>query len=81
VISPIGFGCAGHWQDAIGAGSLSDIPAVPSTWSFDVRGRWLGDVNMPTGFQPLRSDRTTSGIMRTDGVNQVVVYDLRVRGR
>jgi len=72
-----------HWQDAIGAGSLSGIPAVPSTWSvFDVRGRWLGDVSMPTGFQPFEigTDYVT-GIMRTDGVNQVVIYDLNVRTR
>lgn len=72
-----------HWQDAIGAGSLADIPAVPSTWSvFDVRGRWLGDVRMPTGFQPFEigTDYVT-GIRRTDGVNQVVIYDLSARGR
>ena len=72
-----------HWQDAIGAGSLADIPAVPSTWSvFDVRGRWLGDVGMPAGFQPFEigTDYVT-GIRRTDGVNQVVIYDLSARGR
>jgi hypothetical protein len=72
-----------HWQDAIGAGSLTDIPAVPSTWSvFDVRGRWLGDVRMPAGFQPFEigTDYVT-GIRRTDGVNQVVIYDLSARGR
>ena len=70
-----------HWQDAIGAGSLSDTPAVASTWSvFDVRGRWLGDLSMPTGFQPFEigTDYVT-GILRTDGVNQVVIYDLSVR--
>jgi hypothetical protein len=72
-----------HWQDAIGAGSLADIPAVPSTWSvFDVRGRWLGDVSMPTNFKPFEigTDYVT-GILRTDGVNQVVVYDLSARNR
>ena len=72
-----------HWQDAIGAGSLTDIPAVPSTWSvFDVRGRWLGDVRMPAGFQPFEigTDYVT-GIRRTDGANQLVIYDLRARGR
>jgi hypothetical protein len=74
---------AAHWQDAIGAGSLTDIPAVPSTWSvFDVRGRWLGDVRMSAGFQPFEigTDYVT-GIRRTDGVNQVVIYDLSARGR
>lgn len=72
-----------HWQDAIAAGSLADIPAVPSSWSvFDSRGRWLGDVRMPTGFQPFEigTDYVT-GIMRTDGVNQVVIYELSARGR
>jgi hypothetical protein len=72
-----------HWQDAIGAGSLTDIPVVPSSWSvFDSRGRWLGDVSMPTGFQPFEigTDYVT-GIMRTDGVNQVVIYELSARGR
>jgi hypothetical protein len=72
-----------HWQDAIGAGSLTDIPAVPSTWSvFDVRGRWLGDVSMPANFQPFEigTDYVT-GRMRTDGVNQVVIFALSARGR
>lgn len=70
-----------HWEDAAGAGALSDIPAVPSTWSvFDVRGRWLGDVNMPGGFQPFEigTDYVT-GTMRTERVNQVVIYDLTAR--
>ena len=72
-----------HWQDAIGAGSLADIPAVPSTWSvFDVRGRWLGDVRMPAGFQPFEiGPDYVTGIKRTDGANQVVIYDLTARGR
>jgi hypothetical protein len=72
-----------HWQDAIAAGSLAGMPAVPSSWSvFDSRGRWIGDVSMPTGFQPFEigSDYVT-GIMRTDGVNQVVIYELSARGR
>lgn len=72
-----------HWQDAIAAGSLAGIPAVTSSWSvFDSRGRWLGDVSMPTGFQPFEigTDYVT-GIMRTDGVNQVVIYELSARGR
>jgi hypothetical protein len=49
---------------------------------FDSRGRWLGDVSMPTGFQPFEigTDYVT-GIMRTDGVNQVVIYELSARGR
>ncbi|MGH9419635.1 MAG: hypothetical protein ACRD3J_06650 [Thermoanaerobaculia bacterium] len=72
-----------HWQDAIGAGALSDIPAVPSTWSvFDIRGRWLGDVTMPTGFQPFEIGMDyVTGILRTGRVNQVVIYDLTVRSR
>jgi hypothetical protein len=72
-----------HWQDAIAAGSLVDLPAVPSVWSvFDSRGRWLGDVNMPTGFLPFEigTDYVT-GILRADGVNHVAIYDLSVRGR
>jgi hypothetical protein len=72
-----------HWQDAIGAGSLSDPPAVTSAWSvFDVRGRWLGDVSMPVGFQPFEigADYAT-GTLRTDGGTRVVVYALSSRGR
>jgi hypothetical protein len=72
-----------HWQDAIGAGSLADMPAVPSSWSvFDARGRWLGDVIMPTGFQPFEiGTNYVTGILRTSGVNQVVIYDLNARAR
>jgi hypothetical protein len=72
-----------HWQDAIAAGSLGDIPAVPSSWSvFDARGRWLGDVSMPAGFQPFEIGRDyATGILRTDGVNHVVIYELSARGR
>jgi hypothetical protein len=72
-----------HWQDAIAAGSLSDPPAVPSSWSvFDPRGRWLGDVSMPTGFQAFEIGTDyVAGTLRTDGVNQVVIYDLSSRGR
>jgi hypothetical protein len=72
-----------HWQDAIGAGSLSDIPAVPSTWSvFDAHGRWLGDVSMPAGFQPFEIGRdNVTGVMQSDGGNRVVIYDLGVRAR
>jgi len=70
-----------HWQDAIGAGSLSDSPAVPSTWSvFDVRGRWLGDVTMPADFQPFEIGADyVAGVMRSGGVNQVAIYDLSAR--
>lgn len=72
-----------HWQDAIAAGSLVDAPAVPGVWSvFDSRGHWLGDVRMPTGFQAFEIGMDyVIGTMRKDGVNQVVIYDLRARGR
>jgi hypothetical protein len=72
-----------HWQDAIAAGSLTDTPAVPSSWSvFDSRGRWLGDVAMPTGVQPFEiGTNYVAGVMRTNGVNQVVIYDLGARVR
>jgi hypothetical protein len=65
------------------ASDCGSIPAVPSTWSvFDLRGRWLGDVRMPTGFQPFEIGADyAAGIMRTNGVNQVVIYDLSVRSR
>jgi hypothetical protein len=72
-----------HWQDAIAAGSLVDIPAVPSSWSvFDSRGRWLGDVSMPTGFQAFEIGTDyVAGILRVDGVNHVAIYDLSARAR
>ena len=72
-----------HWQDAIAAGSLADVPAVPSVWSvFDVRGRWLGDVGMPTGFLPFEiGPDYVTGIVRADGVTRVAIYDLRAPGR
>jgi len=72
-----------HWQDAIGNGSLPGVPAVPSNWSvFDVRGRWLGDVTMPTGFLPFEIGTDyVAGTLRTDGVNQVVNYALSARGQ
>jgi hypothetical protein len=42
-----------HLEDAIGAGSLTDVSHVPSKWSvFEPSGRWLGDVLMPANFQP-----------------------------
>lgn len=74
---------AARWQDAIAAGSLSDRPAVPSTWSvFDARGAWLGDVTMPARFQPydIGSDYV-AGSMSESGVIHVVVYSLAARGR
>jgi hypothetical protein len=72
-----------HWQDAIAAGSLVDVPAVPSEWSvFDARGRWLGDVRMPTGFLPFEIGTDyVAGILRVDGVNRVAIYELSARGR
>lgn len=72
-----------HWQDAIAAGSLVDIPAVPSVWSvFDSRGRWLGDVSMPTGFLPFEIGKDyVTGILRADGMNHVAIYELSARGR
>ncbi len=67
-----------HWQDAIAAGSLTDLPAVPSNWSvFDTRGRWLGDVSMPANFQPLEIGRDyVAGKARANNVNQIVMYGL-----
>jgi hypothetical protein len=72
-----------HWQDAIGAGSLSDPPAVTSAWSvFDVRGRWLGDVSMPVGFQPFEIGANyATGTLRSEAGTRVVVYALGARGR
>jgi hypothetical protein len=72
-----------HWQDAIGAGSLNDIPAGPGTWSvFDLRGRWLGDVIMPAGFQPFEiGTNYVAGVVWLDGASQVAVYDMSVRIR
>jgi len=71
-----------HWHDAIGAGSLSDLPPVPSTWSvFDRNGRWLGDVSMPSHFQPydIGADYVAGKAYR-DGFSQVVIYSLGARG-
>jgi hypothetical protein len=72
-----------HWQDAIAAGSLLDTPAIPSSWSvFDPRGRWLGDVTMPTGFKAFEiGGDYVIGVQRADGINQVVIYDLRARAQ
>jgi hypothetical protein len=67
-----------HWQDAIAAGSLTDLPAVPSNWSvFDTRGRWLGDVTMPANFQALEiGGDYVAGKARVGGVNRIVIYGL-----
>lgn len=72
-----------HWQDAIAAGSLTDTPAVPSSWSvFDIQGRWLGDVEMPTGFKALEiGPDYVAGTKLTDGRVQVVIYALSPSGR
>jgi hypothetical protein len=72
-----------HWQDAIAAGSLSDMPAVPSTWSvFGARGRWLGDVSMPANLQPFEiGTDSVAGVMRADGLNRAVIFDLGVGNR
>ena len=72
-----------HWQDAIAAGSLVDIPAVQSVWSvFDSRGLWLGDVSMPIGFLPFEIGKDyVTGILRADGMNHVAIYELSARGR
>ena len=72
-----------HWQDAIAAGSLADIPAVPSAWSvFDARGRWLGDVIMPAGFQPFEiGSDYVAGAMRSNGMSHVAIYGLGTQPR
>lgn len=67
-----------HYQDAIGAGSLTDPPAVPSVWSvFDAKGGWLGEVTMPKDFQPydIGADFVL-GKQYRDGVVQVLRYGL-----
>lgn len=70
-----------HWQDAIAAGSLSDYPAVPSTWSvFDVSGRWLGDVDMPKDFKAFDiGPNYVAGVQFTSGSVQVAIYGLGTR--
>lgn len=67
-----------HWQDAIGAGSLADMPAVPSQWSvFEREGRWLGDVEMPSHFQPFEIGADyVVGAARRNNITQVVLYPL-----
>jgi hypothetical protein len=72
-----------HLDDAIAAGSLTDIPVVPSNWSvFDTNGRWLGDVAMPANFQPYDIGADfVAGKARLNNVNSVVVYALGATGR
>lgn len=68
-----------HLDDAISAGSLIDDPIVPSKWSvFNAAGRWLSDVTMPTGFQPLDigSDYVAGRLKIGPGKRAVVVYRL-----
>ncbi|MES2524560.1 MAG: hypothetical protein V4617_17810 [Gemmatimonadota bacterium] len=68
-----------HYQDAIAAGSLTDPPAVPSTWSvFDGDGRWLSDVAMPAHFQPyeIGADYVAGKLYGDDKVATVVIYPL-----
>ena len=72
-----------HWQDAIGAGTLNDMPIIPSRWSvFDTAGSWLCDVTMPAGFQvfDIGADYVAG---RTAGaaMNQAVIYRLRTNGK
>lgn len=72
-----------HLDDAIAAGSLTDMPVVPSNWSvFDTNGRWLGDVAMPANFQPydIGADYV-AGKARVNNVNSVVVYALGAAGK
>ena len=67
-----------HYQDAIGAGSLTDPPLVPSRWSvFDTKGAWLGDVTMPKDFQPYDiGEDYVLGKQRVDGMSKVVQFAL-----
>jgi hypothetical protein len=72
-----------HLEDAIGAGSLSDPPAVPSRWSvFDANGRWLCDVEMPMKFQPYDIGADYVAGKRYDGkVATAVIYRLEQASR
>ena len=67
-----------HWQDAIAAGSLTDMPVVPSEWSvFDERGVWLYDVTMPANFQAFEIGRDyVAGRMVTDKQQVAAVFQL-----
>ena len=73
-----------HLDDAISAGSLSDDPIVPSTWSvFDAAGRWITDVTMPAGFQPtdVGSDYVAGRFRRGPGRTTVVMYQFAANAR
>ncbi len=72
-----------HLDDAIAAGSLTDMPVVPSNWSvFDTDGRWLGDVMMPANFQPYDIGVDyVAGKARVNDVNSVVVFALGPKGQ
>ncbi len=67
-----------HWQDAIAAGSLTDIPVVPSEWSvFDDRGIWLYDVTMPAYFEPFEIGRDyVAGRIVNDKQQVGAIFDL-----
>lgn len=61
--------------DGAVAGSLKDYPIGPSTWSvFSNTGIWLGDVVMPTKFEPtdIGADYVL-GIARVDETNPAIV--------
>jgi hypothetical protein len=68
-----------HLDDAISAGSFLDDPIVPGNWSvFNASGRWVSDVTMPTGFQPIDigSDYVAGRMKVGSGKRAVVVYRL-----
>jgi len=61
--------------DGAVAGSLNDYPIGPSTWSvFSDTGIWLGDVVMPSKFEPTDIGKDyVLGIARDDDVTPTVV--------
>ncbi len=68
-----------HLDDAISAGSLVDDPIVPSKWSvFNPAGRWISDVTMPAGFQPIDigSDYVAGRMKIGTAKRTAVVYQL-----
>ena len=62
--------------------SLTEIEIERSGLRVRVARNITVSAAMPAGFQPFEigTDYVT-GIRRTDGVNQVVIYDLSARGR
>ena len=53
-----------HWEDAVGAGSYTDMPAVPSQWSvFDIVAGWARSRCRATSC-PSRLARITSRVRR-----------------